>query len=79
MGFEYQMRMICDRCHKEIEPWTAAQSLDKLKWDLKCAWTHKHKKAGAMFGLPNRYGKYSIFCQPCADGAFEKVKHDAKH
>ena len=31
-------------------------------------WERKHTKAGVMLGLPNRYGKYSIFCQPCADG-----------
>ena len=68
MGFEYQMRMTCDRCGKEIEPWTGAVSLGRLKWDVKHAWTRKHNKTGVMLGLPSRYGKYSIFCQPCADG-----------
>ena len=69
MSFEYQMRMVCDRCGKVIEPWTGAASLDKLKWNLKHEWTRKHAKGGVMLGLPNRHGKYSIYCQPCADGA----------
>jgi hypothetical protein len=69
MSFEYKMRMVCDRCGKVIEPWTPAGSLDKLKWDVKHRWTSKHEKTGVMLGLPNRYGKYSIYCQPCADGA----------
>ena len=30
--------------------------------DAKWKWKRKHAKAGVMLGLPNRYGKYSIFC-----------------
>jgi len=68
MGIEYQVRMVCDRCGKIIEPWIPQSSFEKirhLRWD----WKRKHSETGVMIGLPNRYGKYSIYCQPCADGA----------
>ena len=68
MGFEYQVRMTCDRCGKTIEPWTHVKSVEAIKWDAKWKWKRKHEKTGVMLGLPNRYGKYSIYCQPCADG-----------
>ena len=29
--------------------------------DAKWKWKRKHAKAGVTLGLPNRYGKYSIF------------------
>ena len=68
MSFEYQIKMTCDRCGTEIETWTPAKSYEKIKvlrWD----WKRKHKESGVMLGLPNRYGKYTIYCQECADGA----------
>jgi hypothetical protein len=68
MGFEYQVRMICDRCGSEIEPWLQVKSLESIniaRWK----WQTKHVPSGVMIGLPNHCAKYFIYCQPCADGA----------
>jgi hypothetical protein len=73
MSFEYQIRMVCDRCGAEIEPWAKARTLEQVKcakW--RCESNHRHD--GVMIGLPSRYGKYSIFCQPCADGKGVKMR-----
>lgn len=64
MAIEYTMRAACDKCGCEIEPLKVVKvgEIDNTRWD----WRRKWKAEGVMEGLPNRYGKYKLYCAKCA-------------
>jgi hypothetical protein len=64
MAIEYTIKATCDKCGAEIEPQTSVK-----KGNIECArweWQRKWKQTGIMQGLPNRYGKYKLYCRHCA-------------
>lgn len=64
MAIEYTMRAVCDGCGAEIEPVTQIKvsEIHHIRW----TWQRKWKSSGIMQGLPNRYGKYKLYCAKCA-------------
>lgn len=64
MAIEYTIKAVCDKCGAEIEPQTPVKKgdIESTRWE----WQRRWKKTGIMQGLPNRYGKYKLYCRTCA-------------